>query len=72
MISVDLTLRSAPTLATFAATAIVLGAIPGPNMLVILARGADQGPRAAFAAAIGQVWHSGIRSRTALGYPPYS
>ena len=49
----DLTLPSAPTLAIFAATAIVLVAIPGPNMLFILARGADQGPRAAFAAAIG-------------------
>ncbi len=49
----DLTLPAAPTVAVFAVTAIVLVAIPGPNMLFILGRGLDQGPRAAFAAAIG-------------------
>ena len=35
------------------ATAIVVIAIPGPNMLFILGRGVEQGTRAAFAAALG-------------------
>lgn len=49
----NLILPAAPTVAVFVVTAIVLVAIPGPNMLFILGRGLDQGPRAAFAAAIG-------------------
>ncbi|MGH3871643.1 MAG: LysE family translocator [Pseudonocardiaceae bacterium] len=46
-------LPAASTVAVFVVAAIVLVAIPGPNMLFILGRGLDQGPRAAFAAAIG-------------------
>ncbi len=49
----NVTSPTASTVVIFAVTAIVLVAIPGPNMLFILGRGLDQGPRAAFAAALG-------------------
>ena len=42
-----------PTLATFAAAAVVLVAIPGPNMLYLLARSVSEGRRAGVVSALG-------------------
>src|SRR5918992_3532349 len=41
------------TLLLFAATAVALVAIPGPNQVYIVARSIDQGRRAGFASALG-------------------
>ncbi|MDQ4045264.1 MAG: LysE family translocator [Chloroflexota bacterium] len=42
-----------PTLMAFALAAIVLVAIPGPNLIYIITRGIHQGPRAAIVSSLG-------------------
>ncbi len=42
-----------PTLLTFAAAATLLIIVPGPNVIFIIARGIDQGRRAAVVSALG-------------------